>query len=119
MSWFRDRMKSGVQAALAALLIQLVASFGHVHHDFSGAQGSVIAHATAQDHKPADGKSDHDEDICDICAALMLVASAQLPVPPVLPVPVRTYARIVTCLTAPVLLGGSYVNVRSRAPPTV
>jgi hypothetical protein len=123
MSWFRDRMKFGVQAALAALLIQFVASFVHLHLDHIGAQASVVnavtANHTARGHQQSDGDFDHETGICDVCATLLLIASAQLSLPPVLPIPAPRYAMLESCLFAPALPDRSHVHFRSRAPPTV
>lgn len=116
------RRKFGVSAALFALLIQFVASFGHVQLDHSGFQPATVelARAVRPDgdrvSKPDSDK--HLADICDVCATLNLVASGQIASPPALPTPI---AYLEAKLTAPAEIlpaGIEHLNFRSRAPPS-
>jgi hypothetical protein len=98
MRWFRSNIRSGVAAALFALLVQFAVTFSHVHldglnlprirHGHSHAV-SVGRHFTALLQKPGDtrglpGVPDTD---CPICALIQLAASSPPSVAPPLPVP--------------------------------
>ena len=124
MSKLLIRSKFGVPAALFALLIQFVASFGHVHSDHLRLQSVALESALAvhpdgtRVSKPFDTDSDgHLADICNVCATLNLIASGQIAAPPALP------ARIASCeskMPTPaeaVPAGVRHPNFRSRAPP--
>jgi hypothetical protein len=82
MNWVRRNSRLGSWAALFALTIQLVLSFGHIH--LEGIQGSsavIAAQSQVQPDNPADedgGPAGHD--FCAICAALNLTSSSVLPV---------------------------------------
>ena len=90
MRWV-DNWRFGSCLALAALALQLVVSFGHVHLDGvhraspalalsgSGAQASQLP-------RPQPG-NDADDDYCAICATIFLAANSFLPPAPQLPVP--------------------------------
>ena len=90
MRWLYNR-RFGSWLALAALALQLVVSFGHVHLDGvhrtypalavsgSGAQASQLP-------APHPG-NDADDDYCAICATIFLAANSFLPPAPQLPVP--------------------------------
>ncbi len=90
MRWIHNR-RFGSCLALAALVLQLVVSFGHVHLDGvhrsypalavsgSGAQASQL---------PAQHPgNDADDDYCAICATIFFAATSFLPPAPRLPVP--------------------------------
>ncbi len=77
--------------ALAALALQLVLSFGHVHLD--GVHRASLALAlsgweaqASQPPAPHPG-NDADDDYCTICATIFLAANSFLPPAPQLPVP--------------------------------
>jgi len=82
--------------ALAALALQIVLAFGHVHLNLQrgSASGSRIATAAPHRHTlaqtsqqaPAQNPGD-DDDYCAICASIFLVSSSFTPAPPALPVP--------------------------------
>jgi Protein of unknown function (DUF2946) len=92
MGWVRTNKRRGTWLALAAMALQLVLSFGHIHlGDIKGSGGNVIsvaasnAPASPQD-SPTHPAGDTD-DYCAICAVLHLAASSFVPDAPVLPVP--------------------------------
>jgi hypothetical protein len=123
MRWFRVRKWHGVHVALLALLIQFVASFGHVHlghvEPQTGAAAELILSSSPDGGgTPFNGDS-HEPfgSICDICATLNLLASAQITVLPALPVLFALYAAATArpAETAPAEL--RRVDYRSRAPP--
>ena len=120
MRWIYNR-RFGSCLALAALALQLVVSFGHVHLDGvhrtysalavsgSGAQASHVP-------TPQPG-NDTDDDYCPICATIFLTANSFLPPVPQLPVPfvsraVEHFARVAVDFIVP-----RRAPFQSRAPP--
>ena len=80
MRWIRKNSRFGSWAAVFALTIQLVLSFGHIHlEDFQGSP-ALTASSSQANPAPADdedrGRGPH---FCAICAALNLTASSVLP----------------------------------------
>ncbi|HXX09551.1 MAG TPA: hypothetical protein VEJ43_15970 [Pseudolabrys sp.] len=112
--------KFAVCAALFALLIQFVASFGHIHLDYSvRPDAAASARAIHPDTvtNPIDNDSDeHLADICGICATLNLIAAGQIASPPALPL--QEYDEAQAPKPAQIMLAGiRHLNFRSRAPP--
>lgn len=120
MRWLYN-WRLGSWLALAALALQLVVSFGHVHLDgvhrtypvptvsASGAQASQLS-------APHPG-NDADDDYCPICATIFLAANSFLPPAPQLPVPsvsqtVECFARVAVDFIVP-----RRAPFQSRAPP--
>jgi hypothetical protein len=80
MYWIRKNRHFGSWAAVFALTIQLVLSFGHIHLGNFQGPSSV----TAWSSQPNPNSSDDDDrgpgnDFCAICAALNLTSSSTLP----------------------------------------
>ncbi len=120
MRWLHNR-RLGSWLALAALVLQLAVSFGHVHLDGvhrsypalavsgSGAQASQLP-------APHPG-NDADDDYCAICATIFLAANSFLPPPPQLPVPfvsrpIEHFAPVAVDFIVP-----RRAPFQSRAPP--
>ena len=122
MGWVNRHKRSGARLALAALALQFVLSFGHMHPDDLGlpalpagatqiVSGAVSAPVN-QDHHPA------SDDYCAICASMVLVATAMPSLPPVIFVPtpvqhvwlVQAASRGVAVKFAP--------SFQARAPPS-
>jgi hypothetical protein len=120
MRWLHNR-RFGSCLALAALALQLVMSFGHVHLDGvhhtyptlalsrSGAQASQLP-------APQPG-NDADDDYCAICATIFLAANSFLPPTPQLPVPsvsqtIERFDRVPV-----VFIASRRAPFQSRAPP--
>ncbi len=120
MRWLHNR-RFGSCLALAALALQLVMSFGHVHLDGvhhtyptlalsrSGAQASQLP-------APQPG-NDADDDYCAICATIFLAANSFLPPTPQLPVPsvsqtIERFDRVPV-----VFIASRRALFQSRAPP--
>jgi hypothetical protein len=80
--------------ALAAIALQLVLSFGHIHLEkFAG--GSAIASVAASkapspQQNPAQHPANEAGDFCAICATIHLASTSFLPDAPLLPVPVAS-----------------------------
>ena len=124
MGWVHRHRWRGAYLALAALLLQIVISFGHVDLDGAvigdhlalGGTHRVAAAATTSHHAPAPNT---DDGYCPICASIFMVSTSFVSLPPALPVPEGSYrvkhsasiARGVTALRR--------LAFRSRAPPAV
>lgn len=107
--------------ALAALALQIVLSFGHVHLDgvHRAHQSAAVTGSRAQATQPlpAQQPGDDGDDYCAICASIYLAANSFVPQPPQLPVPLASQAierfdRIAVLFIAP-----RRAPFQSRAPP--
>jgi hypothetical protein len=120
MRWVHNS-RFGTWLALAALALQLVVSFGHLHLDgvhradpdltlaAPGAQASQLP----APHPTNDG----DDDYCAICATIYLAANSFVPPAPELPVPfvsqtIEHFDHVVVVFIAP-----RRAPFQSRAPP--
>jgi hypothetical protein len=133
MGWVRFHRRYGAWPGLAALVLQLVLSFGHIHvgnlhignvHFDSAARAASVAAATSHhvaaaqspQKVPAQNSGD-DDDYCAICASIFLASTSFVAEPPKLPVPAG-FERIALIFSAE---QGVSVQRRtffqSRAPP--
>jgi hypothetical protein len=95
MYWFRINRRWAAHGALLALLIQLVASFGHLHlGDLTGPASSASAIGVANHAAvlrptpaPAHGNDGTADPSCPVCALIQLASTAVPPAPPPLPLP--------------------------------
>ena len=80
--------------ALLALTIQLVASFGHFHHEdlFGSGQGVAVAAGAGNPASDRDADQHGRGGLCGMCWAVQLLGNAQIAVPPLLPVDSRVHA---------------------------
>jgi hypothetical protein len=121
MGWINRHRRHGALLALAALVLQFLLSFGHVHlHGVAQSAPAAITHSTALVDKnsrtPAPIPTDTD-DYCAICASIFLASSAFSPAPPQLLVP-PNFQRVEHCFNAARPLAESLrLAFRSRAPP--
>jgi hypothetical protein len=107
--------------ALAALALQLVVSFGHVHLEgiHRGSRPATVAKARAQaEQAPAQQPSD-DDGYCAICATIYLAASSSVPQTPQLPAlftstPIERFDRSTSAFVAT-----GRTPFQSRAPPLI
>ena len=119
MRWIRCNGRVGAWLALAALALQIVVSFGHVH--LNGAPHSAIVGAMARapgsplvpDQPPAGDPDDY----CAICATIYLAANSFVPLAPQLAVPfasrpVEHVDHVTNALILP-----RRAPFQSRAPP--
>jgi hypothetical protein len=122
MGWFRSSRRLGSAVALLAILLQLVAGFGHVHaastHGAAAPSGLSPA-ADADDHGDADGHHHQPalHERCDLCATLNLGVAAQLPDAPRLRLP-HVSALTASPVAADALVAWRHSPAQSRAPPT-
>jgi len=80
MGWIQRHRRHGALLALAALVLQIVLSFGHVHlHGMAQSAPAAITHPIALADKnsqtPAPIPVDND-DYCAVCASIFLASSA-------------------------------------------
>jgi hypothetical protein len=122
MQWFRARTRFGAWAALAALLFQLVVSAGHVHPDYFGlanasAQTNLRQSPDAAGFPLRGGTQDPAGAVCDICATLALLGTAQISAPPSVLVDFVAVTAATAEPTASAPAKPRSVHFRSRAPP--
>jgi hypothetical protein len=121
MCWIQRHRRHGALLALAALVLQIVLSFGHVHlHAVAQNAPAAITHPTTLADKntqtPAPIPGDND-DYCAVCASIFLASSAFAPTPPQLPLPAK-FRRIEHSFNAArTVVQPPRLAFRSRAPP--
>jgi hypothetical protein len=92
MRWIHGTNKRwNTWLALAAMALQLILSFGHIHLE-KLTSGSFIARVTtskapSSQQIPTQHPANEAEDFCAICATIDLASSSFLPDAPLLPVP--------------------------------
>jgi hypothetical protein len=107
--------------ALAALALQLVLSFGHVHPDgvhraYDVAAGAA-SNAQAAQPLPVQQPGDDGDDYCAICATIYLAANSFVPQAPPLPVPFVSQSIEHCDRVAVVFIAPRRTPFQSRAPP--
>jgi hypothetical protein len=121
MRWVRTNRRCGSWLALAAMALQLVLSFGHLHLD-KFASGSIAA--TAADAKapaskpsPAQHPANDGDDYCAICATIHLTTGSFLP--GVVPLPVPCISQTIEHFdhTTSLFIARQQTAFQSRAPP--
>jgi hypothetical protein len=87
MRWLRTNRRLGSWLGLAALALQLVLSFGHVHLEGIGGGAPALSSAQlpASQPSPAQHPANDNDDYCPICAVMYLASSSFLPDVPQLP----------------------------------
>jgi hypothetical protein len=126
MGWVRYHKRCGAWLGFAALALQVVLTFGHVHLDRAAHPSAPLAAAVhdaalaqAARHDPAQNPADDGDDYCAICAAIYLASTAAVALPPLLPAP-PAFTRI--RLSFSVLRESAALRhfaFRSRAPPAI
>jgi hypothetical protein len=121
MRWIRTNRRWSTYFALAAMALQLVLSFGHLHLD-KLASGSAItsvaaAKAPSSQQNPDQHPANEADDYCAICANIHLASSSFLPSAPLLPVPfafrtIEHFGNIAFISVSP-----QRAAFQSRAPP--
>jgi hypothetical protein len=126
MRWFRANRIFGGVLALAALALQLVLSFDHIHaEDIYGAAPlgassasptiRVVTGATAG---PAHQPSQNGGDYCPICATTSLLNNSVATAAPQLPLPQISHAVERVDRVAAVVIPARRAPFQSRAPPS-
>jgi hypothetical protein len=119
MRWFRRNVRFGSWCALAALAIQLVLSFGHLHLAGSAVAAAALTSAAESVSAPADAPAKpakHVADYCTICASIHLAGLVTTEPSSVLaPHPSGAVRLTVGVEAAPSAYSGLPFN--ARAPP--
>ena len=117
MGWVHRNRRFGSWLALAALTLQLVISFGHVHLGRCPLASATATVGNAKTACPAQHSSDNADDYCAICAVIHLASASFLPDAPQVPIPFA-------CRTVEHLSCGAFAFIarqrtsfQSRAPP--
>lgn len=104
--------------ALIALCVQLAMSFGHVHpdldHEFEAASAQCLVADQDRCPLPAHDEDNHD---CPICQAMSLVASAVVPMPPQIALPVLCRLKPQPPRLVQIAVSETERNFQARAPP--
>jgi hypothetical protein len=125
MGWARRHRRRHAFRALAAFLLQIAASFGHVDLD-SAVAGGYLALGTNQkidiagpsQRAPVQNTGD-DNGYCPICASIFLISTSFVAAPPSLSVP-DSFERISHSVSiARGITASPRLVFRSRAPPAV
>jgi hypothetical protein len=124
MGWVRCHKRFGARLALAALALQIVLSFGHVHLDHAApglttvaTSGVAITQASRQ--APTQNPTDDDDDYCAICASIYLASTSFVALPPQLPAQ-TIFVRVAPSYSDDFsVVPPRHVAFQSRAPPAV
>jgi hypothetical protein len=124
MGWIASHKRHGALFALAALALQIVLSFGHVHLD--GIRPITVHNAVVAPHKAAFAdasrqtplqNSGDDDDYCAICASIYLASTTVIPYASPLPEPLGFEPIEHSHGAARGSIEPPPVAFRSRAPP--
>ena len=119
MRWVRCHKRFGGWLALAALALQMVVSFGHVHLDGLARTSTIVVAAAAPgspslpDHQPGNEADDY----CAICATIYLAANSFVPQAPQLALPFVSQTIEHVDRVAVVFIAPRRAPFQSRAPP--
>ncbi len=117
----RSTRRFGGWLALAALALQMVVSFGHVHLDAVHRAAPLVATAgaSAQAARPSPTPQPQNDadDYCAICASIFLAATSFVPQAPQLPVPFGSERVELSFVVAFNVVEPRRVLFQSRAPP--
>jgi hypothetical protein len=131
MGWVHRNRRHGALFALAALVLQIAVSFGHVHVQdlhldgivraaphaaIAGAHNVTLAQNAPQ--APTQNPGDAD-DYCAICASIFLVSTSFASEPPKLPVPMGFERVRLSFAVARDIITSRRFAFQSRAPPAV
>jgi len=133
MRWFRSNIKRVSNAALFALAIQIVSSFGHFHGVADQAASTALSgsvqseflvanNPTAQVARDAPGPRPashhhHPGDICAICAVMAMANAVLLATPPLVLLPEALDFSVTAMTTEFVPVLPVRVAFQPRAPP--
>jgi hypothetical protein len=122
MRWIRSNVRMAAWCALAALVLQLVLSFAHVHLEggTATAPGLALAASPALDTaNPSsnDEPKSHSGDFCAICALIQLAGTVTPATAPVLELPVVFSPAPSAVSTNRDLAAASPLSFQARGPP--
>ena len=114
------RQVSFIWIALFGLALQLVLSFGHIHHHEGGTHHLVVASAAALQISGATSPSDTDDDDeaqCAICWSMTVARAAVLLAPPVALLNLSVEDRQIQLAASAISPSQSLASFQPRAPP--
>jgi Protein of unknown function (DUF2946) len=121
MRLVRCNNRFGGWLALAALALQIVVSFGHVHpgsvHSHSAIVTAAALGGQGSQSCPAHNPSDDADDYCAICATIYLAANSFVPMAPQLAVPSASQTIEHVDRVAVAFIASRRAPFQSRAPP--
>jgi hypothetical protein len=121
MRWVRTKKRSSTWIALAAMALQLVLSFAHIHLEklanTSAIESVATAGVAASRQGPAQHPANEADDYCAICAAVHLTSSSLLPDAPQLPVPLASQTIAHSGYFNFTFISPQRAAFQSRAPP--
>jgi hypothetical protein len=126
MGFVRSQRRWGAWAGLAALALQIVLSFGHLHRDDLGlpplpaASHQIVVGAALAPSAPAD--QDHypqPDDYCPVCASMVLAATAIPSLPPTLIAPIAVHYAWPSQAAIGGLSAKLTLSFRARGPPSI
>jgi hypothetical protein len=117
----RANRRFGGWLALAALALQMVVTFGHVHLDAVHRAAPLLTTAGASvqvaQPSPTPQPQNDADDYCAICASIYLAATSFVPQAPQLPVPFGGKRVALPFVVAYDVVEPRRVLFQSRAPP--
>lgn len=126
MGWVQSHKRLGAYFALAALLLQIVISFGHVdvggivgtdHLGLGGLHKTVVAKASKQSPTQNNGA---DDGYCPICALIQLASTSAPSLAPPLPIPAKAGGTILETRQAQhIIVVSAIYSFQARGPPAV
>jgi hypothetical protein len=122
MRWIRSNVRIGAWCALAALVLQLVLSFAHVHLEGGTATAPGLALAASPVSDTANPPSNdepkgHADDFCAICALIQLAGTMTPATAPVLELAIVFSPVPFAASTDRDLAAVSPLSFRARGPP--
>ena len=117
MRWVQTTRPCGTWLALAALALQLVLSFGHVHLDAVSRPPVVGAVAGVPGAPSLPDQHRGGDDYCSVCAVIQLAANAFVPQAPQLAVPLVSRAIEHVDHVAVIFITSRRTPFQPRAPP--
>ena len=116
----RANQTSGAWLALVALLVQITASFGHVHGDdlvlgLAGRGTGTPPLTSASQNDPGSPSTDHD--LCPICVCIALAGSLVLPQPPAVVVAIVLQWIVLADRALLLVSIDQHRHFQARAPP--
>jgi hypothetical protein len=118
MRWIRRNSRFGSWAAIFALAIQLILSFGHIHpEDFQGSSATIISSSQPQSNTSDNDNRGTGHCFCAICESLNLTSSSVLPTVALPATPVDHSHQWIAALHPAQFSYSLYFLFQPRAPP--
>jgi hypothetical protein len=122
MQWIRTNRRFGAWCALAAIVLQILVSFGHTHRvgfrPVGLVPGAAAVHAVAEPGDPASNGAGLGAEYCAICAVIKMEASAVPPEAPASSVPVTAGGVRIAPHAEAAAFAPAHLLFQSRAPPS-